>query len=349
MLLALKDGKLIRANPGIYATCPFCEEDVMPRCGTIRMWHWAHKVGECIYHTESETDWHLEWKDRALKLGFEIEKRFDEHIADIYDPKTNTVIEVQHSPISEDEILDRTICYSLNNLNVKWIFDFREKFKNGNVSFIGVNENELHLEEFLQIADYNLDSSLFLKFLLPIYAKYTERYIKKSLCCLYDNGYDLYYDLCITMDNGPILSYIKANTDEDLKCFIHNKQRIDYKDFPIDSGKCIIYAFDDFKLNDDYLINYITQKHVFSFWSEMMQKVYIEHTNYIKQLSIKGTQEYIENFRNTINVFTLRCDNCHKATIVNATPLEMYNSILIRRRKHTCGGNVIVDNLSLYP
>lgn len=141
MLLASKDGKLIRAAPGIYAICPFCEEDVIPRCGSIRIWHWAHKIGECIYYTEPETDWHLEWKERALKLGLEIEKRFDDHIADIYDPRTNTVIEVQHSPISEEKLVERIIHYKTKNINLAWIFDKTKKFDRDNL-IIGIEPFE---------------------------------------------------------------------------------------------------------------------------------------------------------------------------------------------------------------
>ena len=113
MIFALKDDKLIRTTPRNYgAICPHCEEYIIPRCGNIKIWHWSHKIGECIYNREPETYWHLEWKDRALKLGLEIEKDVlgeRMHIADIYDPKTNTVIEIQHSSISIEDVLDRTV------------------------------------------------------------------------------------------------------------------------------------------------------------------------------------------------------------------------------------------------
>lgn len=171
MLLALKDDELTKATPRSYAICPHCEEDVIPRCGSIRIWHWAHKAGECIYNAEPETDWHLEWKDRALKLGLEIERdvlREGIHIADIYDHRTNTVIEVQHSPISEDDILDRCIYYSINDINIEWIFDKTEKFEQDHLEIINN-----HLKTDYLMSDYT-------------HNQFREKYNKKIIRCIFD-------------------------------------------------------------------------------------------------------------------------------------------------------------------
>ena len=190
MLLALKTDKLEKATPGANAICPHCRGQVAPRCGSIRTWHWAHKVGECIYHTEPETEWHLEWKDRALKLGFEIEKRFGEHIADIYDPKTNTVIEVQHSPISEEDIIDRCFYYSDLCMNVKWILDKIQK----NISLTNVIDiNDISIDEIIQFSKV---------------VNFREKYPNKSFRCLFDQqGYPI-HDITFHVEyheNDPVV------------------------------------------------------------------------------------------------------------------------------------------------
>lgn len=127
MLLAAKDGKRIKAQLGKIAKCPGCNSEVIPKCGTIKIWHWAHKANECIYHTEPETEWHLQWKEEAMKYGCNIEMRFGEHIADAV--IKNKIIEFQHSNITSEEIISRSIFY----INVDWVFDYRDKA--GNIEF----------------------------------------------------------------------------------------------------------------------------------------------------------------------------------------------------------------------
>lgn len=80
MLLAWKDvdtKELIEAEPVTRAICPGCKNEVIAVCGDFNIWHWRHIAGECIYDHESETQWHLEWKNNALKIGMEVEKIFD--------------------------------------------------------------------------------------------------------------------------------------------------------------------------------------------------------------------------------------------------------------------------------
>lgn len=74
-------------------------------------------------------------------MGLEIEKRFDDHIADIYDSGTNTVIEVQHSPISEEKMAERISHYKVKDINLTWIFDKTKKFDQGNLT-IGIEPFE---------------------------------------------------------------------------------------------------------------------------------------------------------------------------------------------------------------
>lgn len=115
----------IEAIPHTQAECPHCHQKVISKCGSIRIWHWSHE-SKCIYHTESETDWHLQWKKIAIKNKCEIEVGYEErkHIADAV--IRGKVIEFQHSSITSEEIISRSIFYN----NVDWVFDYRGKASN---------------------------------------------------------------------------------------------------------------------------------------------------------------------------------------------------------------------------
>jgi len=138
MLLAKLNDALTEAHPKSNALCPHCGGKVISKCGGSQLyqsseaakehnhniWHWAHE-SSCIYHTEPETEWHLKWKNYAKGMGCEIEKRFDNNIADIF--IENKIIEVQHSPISYTEILSRNKYYQCRGFEINWVFDFTEK------------------------------------------------------------------------------------------------------------------------------------------------------------------------------------------------------------------------------
>ena len=97
----------INAKSGTIGECPHCGKSVRARCGEINIEHWAHINNECPYITERDTKWHIGWKNKFEKKGYETEKRFDNFIADAFDSKTNTVIEFQHSQIVSQKIRDR--------------------------------------------------------------------------------------------------------------------------------------------------------------------------------------------------------------------------------------------------
>ena len=106
MLLAKYPDKdtLFRASPGNVAICPHCGSEVISKCGSINIWHWAHNT-QCIYETEPTTEWHLAWQDFALKNGCDIEVKYGSHIADA--SKGKSIFEFQHSSISSDDVFDR--------------------------------------------------------------------------------------------------------------------------------------------------------------------------------------------------------------------------------------------------
>jgi competence CoiA-like predicted nuclease len=109
-------GKKIIATPKAVGICYCCQEAMIAKCGDIKIHHWAHKtLQECDHWWENETNWHRQWKDRFPIEWQEIVKRDadigEKHIADIYNPIKDLVIEFQNSPIKGQEIQAREKYY----------------------------------------------------------------------------------------------------------------------------------------------------------------------------------------------------------------------------------------------
>ena len=137
MKWALVSGERSQPYPGLQGQCPTCTTNVIPRCGHIKDWHWAHASGaDCDSWSEPETEWHRSWKN-TFPLDCQ-EVPMGPHRADIKLP--NMVIELQHSPISSWEIQDRESFYG----NMIWVvdaepfamnFDLCQSYGNGAYSF----------------------------------------------------------------------------------------------------------------------------------------------------------------------------------------------------------------------
>ena len=122
MRFALSGNQRIEATPGATGTCPGCRAEVLARCGTKRIWHWAHKGRRhCDHWWENETEWHRDWKNQFPSDWQEVRARDEtgeQHIADVKTPY-GVVIEFQHSAIKPDEVAKRTNFYG----QVIWIVD----------------------------------------------------------------------------------------------------------------------------------------------------------------------------------------------------------------------------------
>ena len=97
---------------------------LIPRCGNINIWHWAHKnVKGCDSWYGTETEWHLEWKSRFPVEWVEVPivKNGQRHIADVLCPN-GQVIEFQHSFLSPTMIGERERFY----VTLAWVFDIQE-------------------------------------------------------------------------------------------------------------------------------------------------------------------------------------------------------------------------------
>ena len=98
------------------AYCGFCKEILIPKCGNIRLHHWAHKSSHCDHWWEGETEWHREWKNHFPEewreiIMFDSENENEKHICDIYNQSKALVIEFQNSPISHQELESRELFY----------------------------------------------------------------------------------------------------------------------------------------------------------------------------------------------------------------------------------------------
>lgn len=110
-----QNGNKIEATPDSSGFCPACVSELVPKCGQIKIHHWAHKGRrDCDDWYEPETEWHAEWKRQFGKENCEVV--MPPHRADIVG-KSGVVIELQHSPISPEEIREREDFYK----NMVWI------------------------------------------------------------------------------------------------------------------------------------------------------------------------------------------------------------------------------------
>ena len=125
MRLALVDGIRTEPAPNLRGKCCLCGDDMIAKCGQYVRWHWAHKARyTCDPWQESESDWHRYWKDAFPADCQEVvhvdDKTHEKHIADVKTPG-GFVVEVQHSPIADHEVLSRERFYE----NMIWIVDAR--------------------------------------------------------------------------------------------------------------------------------------------------------------------------------------------------------------------------------
>ncbi len=106
---------------GERAVCRDCNGTLTSVIPVSNVRHWRHKAGDCDNWSESEGEWHLRWKN-----NFDIECREiclidkvtgEHHRADILvnqNTSKETILELQHSNISEEERVSRENFYCQN-------------------------------------------------------------------------------------------------------------------------------------------------------------------------------------------------------------------------------------------
>lgn len=113
MLLAITESGISPAIPGVAAICPICRADVIPKCGEITTWHWAHRVCDCDPWHKPESVWHLAWKKRAspnARVEVPIVRDGERHRADIV-CSNGVVVELQAHFLPVNDIHAREAFY----------------------------------------------------------------------------------------------------------------------------------------------------------------------------------------------------------------------------------------------
>ena len=122
MRFALIDNNRADAAPGLKARCPGCSQLVTAKCGSRRIWHWAHVSKQSCDRWWEETLWHRAWKNLfpvEWQEFIQINTHSGEkHIADIRTVH-GLVLEFQHSPLDDIERMAREAFYN----NMVWIVD----------------------------------------------------------------------------------------------------------------------------------------------------------------------------------------------------------------------------------
>jgi competence CoiA-like predicted nuclease len=119
-MYAYVNGEKQLALPDSRAKCPSCDEELIAKCGLIRVWHWSHQADfDCDNWTEPESEWHLGWKKHmpADRVEVVIARSDVKHRADIV-AHNGAILELQASTISASEIQARENFYQ----NMAWLY-----------------------------------------------------------------------------------------------------------------------------------------------------------------------------------------------------------------------------------
>ena len=129
-----KNGKSILIDDAIIGEeyfCPVCGKPLIIKAKNSDIaTHFAHK-SKCLDDWSHDmSEWHKAWQEKFPEQYREIvlENNGIKHRADVL--INNTVIEFQHSPITNKEILARNEFYLSCGYRVVWVFDATDKIKN---------------------------------------------------------------------------------------------------------------------------------------------------------------------------------------------------------------------------
>lgn len=134
MFVALDvDGNRVYASSvekSVQCFCPVCSEELRLRKGSKNKPHFAHKQDtDCLHgkNPDYKSEWHIRMQEyfprEACEVRFVDKETGEIHIADVFLEASNTILEFQHSPISEEEFLSRTVFHIRNGRRIVWLFD----------------------------------------------------------------------------------------------------------------------------------------------------------------------------------------------------------------------------------
>ncbi|CDZ68057.1 Competence protein-like protein [Neorhizobium galegae bv. orientalis] len=122
MQFALVNEERCPPAPKLVGQCVGCGQEMIAKCGDLKIWHWAHKgKRKCDPWWEPETAWHREWKEQFPAGWREVVQwaaSGEKHIADMRNDG-GLVVEFQHSAITPQERMEREAFYP----NLVWVVD----------------------------------------------------------------------------------------------------------------------------------------------------------------------------------------------------------------------------------
>lgn len=114
--------------------CPACGNLMIQKHGNINAHHFAHKSRVCCdpWYTGRLSAWHIKMQSVFSKTAQEVvvwnTQHTEYHIADValHARKVKCIIEFQHSAISQNEFIARSLFYMRCGYKLIWVFDFCE-------------------------------------------------------------------------------------------------------------------------------------------------------------------------------------------------------------------------------
>ena len=112
-------------HPKGKGSCPVCSEEVIAKCGSVNVWHWAHKTSTDCPGAKLETYWHRQMKEKFPEDQREaiVRNHLGTVIADAYDKETNTMYEFDFkNQLTTEEINKKNDIYRASGYKVIWVF-----------------------------------------------------------------------------------------------------------------------------------------------------------------------------------------------------------------------------------
>ena len=130
--------------------CPYCGTELITKKGDIRRHHFAHRSLQACKDSwirnskYDESSWHYDWQNEFPACNREIKLELGQvkHRADVI--VDQTVIEFQHSLLSELDFNERNNFYFDLGYKVIWLFDLSDLYESKRISFINVNNRLIH-------------------------------------------------------------------------------------------------------------------------------------------------------------------------------------------------------------
>ena len=218
MKYALLNGQYVTATPHQKgAVCPLCLSEMVARCGTINVHHWAHKKGaHCDAWCEPDSEWRHRWLDSFSGCSVEqkLEKGKEKHLIDVQ-TELGTNILLRRGRIKEAELAKMEDFFP----NLVWIVDvgssqraadqFKKLYQDDDISHSFDNVWETSMgDKGLPSAWTSCRYPVFLDF---SNAKDLPEYISKYLWCL------MPYEVNSLVYDRVLLRYTEEEMIEGLK------------------------------------------------------------------------------------------------------------------------------------